>query len=605
MGAAGTRFKSDLRCAVGERKKILSIPVLGRSLERYRQGPGMKDSIDAGTDARRVLLVEDSSVTKDLVELVLTQAGHRVTSVGDGGAALEALLRESFDVVLTDFHLPDITGLEVVQRFVAVLGDRPRPVFVAITGDTRGLLADRENCEVFDRVVPKPLDIDLVCDLVAEPAPARQSRAVAAVPAGRATADGLGLALMEWPPGPGPAPAPGLAGIDAILVREARNLTGLWQTRGANLLPVLDETGKLGASADVDMTAVAFQDIDRGRQLVDLFHDRKSELHPDLLRSDDPADRLLTRVHVSGGTLTARRSHRHDGLVAWNTICDPDGVPALIDRLVADGLVQAAFFERVHVCPSCRSARTIVREECPSCRSAELTEESYLHHFRCATQGPESDFVVGDELICPKCRRHLLHFGRDYDRPGVSTRCESCRATTTEPQIAFVCTHCGDRTPGEAMPTQDVHSTSLTEAGKTYLRNGATFLGPGRRALRFGDFPLDLVIALNQAAAAYNASQVPFTLASISYEGLGEVRSTHGARHARDSRRLWLESLKQALGDKAIIARGDAGDFALLPNVAADDARSMIDRAVELADRATRDDVGAAVRLFGPEDIAA
>lgn len=564
----------------------------------------MKDNIEVGTDARRVLLVEDSSVTKDLVELVLTQAGHRVTSVGDGASALAALQRESFDVVLTDFHLPDITGLEVVQRFVAGLGNRPRPVFVAITGDTRGLLADRENCEVFDRVVPKPLDIDLVCDLVAEPAPARQSRSNAAAPAPRSTADGLGLALMEWPPGPGPAPAPGLTGIDAILVRDARNLAGLWQTRGANLMPILDESGGLGDTADVDMTAVAFQDIDRARQLVDLFHDRKSELHPDLLRSDDPADRLLARMHVAGGTLTARRSHRHDGLIAWNTLCDPDDIPALLARLVSDDLVQTTFFERVHACPSCRSARTIVREECPSCHSAHLTEESYLHHFRCATQGPESDFAVGDELICPKCRRHLLHFGRDYDRPGVATRCEACRATTTEPQIAFVCTRCGTRTPGEAMPTHDVHSARLTEAGQAYLRSGATFLGPARRTLRFGDFPLELVIALNQAAASYNVSQVPFTLASISYEGLDDVRGAHGARHARDSRRLWLESLQQALGDRAIVARGDASDFALLPDVDTNDARPLFDAAQDRADKATRDDIGASTRLFGPEDIA-
>ena len=153
----------------------------------------------AATTPKHVLLVEDSSVTKDLVELVLTQSGHAVTSVDTGQKALDALRGGRLDVVLTDFHLPDLTGLDVVRRFLRDMGDRPRPLFVAITGDTRGLLRD-EDCELFDRVVPKPLDIDPSASWWRPTALPRPATGPA--PAAGAATDGLGLALLEWPSAP-------------------------------------------------------------------------------------------------------------------------------------------------------------------------------------------------------------------------------------------------------------------------------------------------------------------------------------------------------------------------------------------------------------------
>ena len=54
----------------------------------------MDGAAEAISAAKRVLLIEDSSVTKDLVELVLGQAGHSVTSAETGTDALAALLSE-------------------------------------------------------------------------------------------------------------------------------------------------------------------------------------------------------------------------------------------------------------------------------------------------------------------------------------------------------------------------------------------------------------------------------------------------------------------------------------------------------------------------------
>lgn len=564
----------------------------------------LTSNLEGRATGRRVLLVEDSSVTQDIVELMLTQAGHSVTIASDGASALIKLQESEFDVVLTDFHLPDITGLDVVKRFRSKHAGGRRPTFVAITGDVRGLLSDRANCEVFDRIVPKPLDIDLVCELVETPSLPSVDPPNVSESSDRNTIEALPFAYHRWPDISRQGRISGLRGIDAILVTAANgDLDTLWRQAGANLLPVIDMTGTLGPSADMDGSAIRLGDTDHIAELVDLFHERRSEIHSDLVESNDPADRLLARLHVGGGSLIPRRSGSHRSLLAWNLIAGTEDIDGAVHKLAAEGLLETAFFERVHHCPGCLSARLLVREECPACGSAHLEEASYLHHFRCAFQGPETKFRQQDELICPKCRRTLAHFGRDYDRPGLMVQCRGCAATTSEPQVAFVCTDCGIRTSTDAIPTRDILSARVTEAGLAYLSAGSSFFGPARKSLRLADLPLDLVIALNKAASHFNENAVPFVLGSIAYDGIADIRSDHGARQAQDVARLWLETLKQGLPTEVMVTHGNGRDFLLAPRFAKADFEPELMAARQRADAAVRFDPCARFQLFGPADI--
>lgn len=556
-----------------------------------------------GVDIRSVLLVEDSSVTQDIIELVLKQAGHSISIAETGEAALRFLRDEVFDVVLMDFHLPDMTGLNVVQKYLAETPGGKHPTFVAITGDVRGLLADRSNCEIFDRVVPKPLDIDLVCSLVqasdtpvptrSVPKPAKTTHALEELP----------FAFLHWPMDRGQNLLTGLKGIDAILVHAVEELDHLWQQPGAHLLPVIDLTGKLGSAADINAVALRLGDEDRIGDLIDRFHNLRSELHADVVDSIEPADRLLARLYVSGGALTPIRGGAHRSLIVWNLLADSDELERAIPKLTAEGFVTTTFFERVHHCPGCQSARLLIREECHGCGSAHLEEHSYLHHFRCAYQGPESDFRQADELICPKCRRTLAHFGRDYDRPGLMVRCHDCADVTSEPFVAFICVDCATRTPADSVPTRDVVSASVTDAGRAYLTSGQSFFGATRKSLRFAELPLELIIALNKAASRFNEARTPFVLGYIAYDNLGDIRNEHGARLATDARRLWLENLQQALSDRVLISQGATNDFFLISEIDKGAFEPGLESAQRRSDDAVRFNLGVRFTLFGPEDI--
>jgi CheY-like chemotaxis protein len=63
----------------------------------------------------RVLLVEDDEATRDLYAYVLNEVGASVYLVESASEALEALDGERFDVITSDYALPDMDGLEFVE----------------------------------------------------------------------------------------------------------------------------------------------------------------------------------------------------------------------------------------------------------------------------------------------------------------------------------------------------------------------------------------------------------------------------------------------------------------------------------------------------------
>lgn len=70
-------------------------------------------------DGGRVLVVEDAPVNRLLLERLVREQGHAVTSVGDGLAALEALAGDGeppFDVVLLDLIMPGLDGYATLER---------------------------------------------------------------------------------------------------------------------------------------------------------------------------------------------------------------------------------------------------------------------------------------------------------------------------------------------------------------------------------------------------------------------------------------------------------------------------------------------------------
>jgi two-component system, chemotaxis family, sensor kinase CheA len=87
---------------------------------------------------RRVLVVDDSPIVRDLLTELLSSVGLEVRSAGDGAAALAALDEAAVDLIVCDVEMPVMDGFELLRR----LRDRADRVPVVMV-TTRGSVADR------------------------------------------------------------------------------------------------------------------------------------------------------------------------------------------------------------------------------------------------------------------------------------------------------------------------------------------------------------------------------------------------------------------------------------------------------------------------------
>ena len=63
-----------------------------------------------------ILVADDEPGIRTSLAEVLRDAGYRVEAAADGGAALEALEKNDFSVVVTDLRMPGADGLAVLRR---------------------------------------------------------------------------------------------------------------------------------------------------------------------------------------------------------------------------------------------------------------------------------------------------------------------------------------------------------------------------------------------------------------------------------------------------------------------------------------------------------
>ncbi len=74
---------------------------------------------------RRVLLADDDNLVIESARRVLTAAGFDVTALPDGTTAVEAVIAERFDVIVTDIRMPGTSGIDLLRTVRAYDADVP------------------------------------------------------------------------------------------------------------------------------------------------------------------------------------------------------------------------------------------------------------------------------------------------------------------------------------------------------------------------------------------------------------------------------------------------------------------------------------------------
>lgn len=78
----------------------------------------------------RILIVDDTQATRELLSRRLSRDGHYIKEASNGLSALQLIASEPFDLILLDMMMPDISGYEVLMRLKADSQFRHMPVIV-------------------------------------------------------------------------------------------------------------------------------------------------------------------------------------------------------------------------------------------------------------------------------------------------------------------------------------------------------------------------------------------------------------------------------------------------------------------------------------------
>ncbi|MGA9033103.1 MAG: ATP-binding protein [Sulfuricaulis sp.] len=133
--------------------------------DRYKRHAGIRQS------GLKILVAEDNAINQKVISKILESGGHRPTLVTNGEQALDALGRQSFDLVILDMQMPVVSGLEVVKIY-RFTGPKDSPVrFLVLTANATTEAMNECREAGVDAYLTKPIDPAKLLDQIDRLAP--------------------------------------------------------------------------------------------------------------------------------------------------------------------------------------------------------------------------------------------------------------------------------------------------------------------------------------------------------------------------------------------------------------------------------------------------
>jgi two-component system, NtrC family, response regulator PilR len=107
----------------------------------------------------RVLVVDDEKSMRDLLSITLEKEGYDVLTAAGGEPAIEALHRETMDVVITDLRMPKVDGLQVLRAAKEISPDTAVIVITAVASTETAVEAMKLGAYDY---ITKPFKLDEV-----------------------------------------------------------------------------------------------------------------------------------------------------------------------------------------------------------------------------------------------------------------------------------------------------------------------------------------------------------------------------------------------------------------------------------------------------------
>jgi two-component system chemotaxis response regulator CheY len=103
----------------------------------------------------RILAVDDQAVTRKLVSMILKSKGCQVEDVESAQLALDRVEEQAYDLIVTDYRMPEMNGIELVKELKKVADTKHIPIIMITAEDSETLKNQAEGAGI-DAWMPKP-----------------------------------------------------------------------------------------------------------------------------------------------------------------------------------------------------------------------------------------------------------------------------------------------------------------------------------------------------------------------------------------------------------------------------------------------------------------
>lgn len=108
----------------------------------------------------RIAIADDDKAVVEFITDIVTEMGHSALAFWDGGAISQALMRDTFDLLILDWNMPEKSGLQVLEWMVDTLEERP-PVIMMTSRTAKQDISDALNAGA-DDYITKPEDRNVI-----------------------------------------------------------------------------------------------------------------------------------------------------------------------------------------------------------------------------------------------------------------------------------------------------------------------------------------------------------------------------------------------------------------------------------------------------------
>ena len=176
-GIVRSRFITTLATPLDPMSLVASLQIArGNSPAAERPETIRNRTIVAARRPLSILVAEDKRTNQMVIAKILDRAGHRVTIVDNGEAALDILEAQDFDLVLMDVNMPVMNGIEATKLYRFTSLGRPHVPIVALTADATDEVKRRCREAGMDACATKPIEphrlLEIISTLVADAAEA-------------------------------------------------------------------------------------------------------------------------------------------------------------------------------------------------------------------------------------------------------------------------------------------------------------------------------------------------------------------------------------------------------------------------------------------------